>query len=171
MEIALEDSGVPLVTIRPGFFASNSLKHDLDKFKTPWEAVLTRNSGKWDNISPVDIGRVSGAVLANPPSTAPKEIVSLYGPQLLTVDEMWHAIQKATSNKIQIKSLPPDEYEQHMVKHGIPSMIANCLVEILQIVDGDKMYPGETYDLDVSNIEKYSDYKLQSFADRLTISL
>lgn len=167
VEIALEDSGIPFTTIRPGFFASNSLRHNLDTSKTPWEAVLMRNSGRWDNISPLDIGRVSGAVLVNPPSTGSKEIISLFGPQLLTLGEMWDAIQNSASKEIRITYLPPDEYRDHVVKQGIPPPIADDLVRILRAVDGDTMYPSETYDSGVANIEKYSGYKPQSFADYL----
>ena len=43
VEIALEESGVSFVAVRPGFFASNNIKHNLVTSSTPWEAFLMRS--------------------------------------------------------------------------------------------------------------------------------
>lgn len=165
VEIALEDSGIPFAAVRPGFFASNSFKHNLDTSGTPWEAILMRNEAVWDNISPIDIGRLSGAILVNPPSKALKEVLFIFGPKLLSQDEMWEVIQKAASQEIKITYLPGDEYEQHQIKKGIPPPMANYFVTKLQVLKGDEKYPSKIYQPGSTNLEKYSGYKPQSFAE------
>lgn len=165
IEIALEESGVPFTAVRPGFFASNNLKHNLDTSSTPWEAILMRNEGLWDNVSPLDIGRLSGAVLVNPPSSSPKEVLFIYGPQLLSQAEMWEVIQKGASKEIKITYLPGNEYEQYQIKKGIPPPFANYFVTKLSTIKGDEKYPSEVYKTGSTNLEKYAGYQPQSFIE------
>lgn len=165
VEIALEETGVPFTAIRPGFFASNNLKHNLDTSSSPWEAILMRNEAVWDNISPLDIGRLSGAVLVNPPSTASKEVLFIYGPKLYSQSEMWDVIQKGASKEIKITYLPGDEYEQYQIKKGIPPPFAKYFVTKLGALKGDEKYPSELYKQGTTNLEKYAGYQPQSFSD------
>lgn len=164
-EIALEDTGIPFTAIRPGFFASNNLKHNLDTSNKPWEAVLLRNEAVWDNVSPLDIGRLSGSVLVNPPSSAKKEALYIYGPQLLSQDAMWEVIQKAASQEIKITYMQGDDYEQYQIKKGIPPPFAKYFVTKLKDMKGDEKYPQDVYKEGSSNLEKYAGYQPQTFSE------
>lgn len=167
VEVAIEDSGMALTTLRPGFFASNSLRQNLDRSTNPWQATLLRNAARWDNISPLDMGRVAGTVLVNRPSTSATEVIPLFGPQLLSQDEMWDAIQKAANREIRLIYLSPDEYKAYMVKKGMPPVVVELLVKQLQEITGDEKYPEGTHSEGVASIEKYSGYKPQSFSEYL----
>lgn len=163
IEIALEDSGVNFTAIRPGFFASNPFLLNLDASSDLWKVTLMHSEGVFDYVSTVDVGKLSAAVLVNPPSNAQKEAIFIYGPQLLSQAETWEVVEKTAGHEVKITYLPGDEYEKYLIGRGAPPPFANYFVSQLLVAKGDERYPGEIYRLGLTTLEKYTDYKPQTF--------
>lgn len=165
IEIALEDAGLPHVALRAGYFASNSIRMNLDTSKRPYEAKVTHSHIVGDCISPEDIGRVGGAVLVNRPSPASKEAIYLWGPQLLTIDQQWDIVKKVSGQEIDVIHQTPEEYTQTMIAKGLPPPLVNYLVEAMGKSNSKFGYPEQLYKQYVANIKKYSGYEPTTFEE------
>lgn len=166
VEIALDDLGIPHTALRPGRFATNCFNHDLDKSKTPWEAQVLIGDLMGDCVIQVDIGRVGGAVLVEAPSSH-KEVIYVFGPQLLTNDQMWDAIKKITGRDIVVHHLSPDEKATILKAKGVPTPLVDYMMKVMQAMRETNVYPEPFYSDAVGNILKYSGYEPTKFEEYL----
>jgi uncharacterized protein YbjT (DUF2867 family) len=164
VEIALDDLDIHHTALRPGRFASNCFRQDLDKSKTPWEATPLFGDIKGDCITQLDIGRVGGAVLVEPPASR-KEVIYLFGPQLLTDDEMWGKIKTVTGRDIVVTRVSPDEKAAIYKANGIPPPFVDYLVKAMASMREIDIYPEPFYSEAVGNVLKYSGYEPTKFDD------
>lgn len=167
IEAALEDLGLAHTALRPGSFASNPFKMGMDNTKNPPE-VYTFGAGKRpvDNIVPLDIGRVGGAVLVDRPSTSSKEIIYLYGPNMTTELGTAETVKKHSPSEIKVVQQTPEEWTDRMKAKGLPPPLINYMVKASKDVEGRtdlmKVFPE-----DVDNIRKYSGYEPTTFEEFL----
>ncbi|KAH8776699.1 hypothetical protein F5883DRAFT_410644 [Diaporthe sp. PMI_573] len=157
VELALEEIGFPYVTaLRPASFASNHLNIILDKSAKPPKANIAYGDTLVDNIVPHDIGAVGGAVLVERPSNG-KEIIYLWGPDIITIKDSWAIIKRVTGrNDFDTTPLEPEEWLTRVSQHT-PLPVAK---EILRL--NDEMRNPEAslskseYQQAVANIKKFS---------------
>lgn len=164
IEVSLEDAGISFVSLRPAWFATNSFR-TLDKSTSPWVAKITYGDAVIDNISPLDIGRVSGATLVDRPSKAAKEVIYLCGPKLMTQDETWEVIKSVTGKEIDLVHVEPAEYSQLLQGLGFPPILADYLTDVMAKLRGGRLYHEPLYSNAVANIKKYSGYEPTTFEE------
>lgn len=163
IEISLEEVfGQNFVRVRPGYFASNSLR---------WKEMIQAGRVKLvypkatlDWITPEDIGQVSAAALARGPLTG--NVIELYGSELLSQEEAVAAIGRAIGKTIDIVEVGEDEGPQMYVKEmGYPiESIAQTLIKSLKSRVGEDVTPERYYEA-VSNVEKYAEKEPMRFVD------
>lgn len=159
VEIALEDVGLDHTALRPGSFASNPYKMGMDASKSPAELYVFENGKRMcDNIVPTDIGRVGGAVLVNRPSSASKEAIYLYGPNVITELETLNTVKDLSSKDIKVVQQTSDEWVNRMKSKGVPPPAINYMKKMSEEIeskgDTNKISPE-----DQANIKKYSGYE------------
>ncbi|KAF2649974.1 NAD(P)-binding protein [Lophiostoma macrostomum CBS 122681] len=161
IEINLEEVfGQNFVRIRPGYFASNSLR-----WKTMIQAgrvKLVYPTATLDWIAPDDIGHVAAAALARGPLEG--TVIGLYGPQTLSQQDAVAAIGSAIGKHIDIEEVTEDEGPEMYVKEmGYPAeSLARTLIQSLKNrIEGDSTVEG--YHEAVSNIKKYTEKEPMTF--------
>lgn len=169
-EASLEDLKFKngFVALRGGNFATNGKKLQLDKSTTPWTAHMLFPEAEGDGITPLDMGRVSGALLVNPPEgAADGKRIPLLGPKLIRYDEQWEIIKRVSGKDIKVISHEdnPDGFKDFLVASGLPPPMASNVVD--QQVKGrhSQMKWFKNYDSDKENVKKYSGYEPTSFED------
>ncbi|KAJ9658946.1 hypothetical protein H2198_003375 [Neophaeococcomyces mojaviensis] len=167
IEITLEDLGIPHVALRPAQFASNGFKMNLDKSKSPWQVNMLYGDYTGDAISPIDIGRVGGAVLVDPPANVMakgKEVIFLCGPKLLTSDQQWEIVKKVSGKDIKVKHCTEQEYKDYITGLGFPFPIVEYLVKSMPKMKPE-LYVEPFYSESVANIKRYSGHEPTQFED------
>lgn len=169
IEMTLEDLGIPHLALRPGDFASNGLGFQVDRSVSPPEAYVVNGDRLTDKIVPSDIGRLAGALLVDrPTSFGNKKILYVYGPNLMTYDEMW-----ATTNRVMgmdIKVLHPDKegYIENMSKKmGSPRAIAESHYDLQQYFAKNTPFTGDHHKLAVEGYKRYTGYEMTTFEEYL----
>lgn len=166
VELALEEIGFPYVTaLRPASFASNHFNVILDKSAKPPKANIAYGDSLVDNIVPDDIGRVGGAVLVERPSNG-KEIIILWGPEIITMKDSWAIIKRVTGrDDFDTMPLGPEEWLVKITQHT-PLPVAK---EILRLHDvgrnPEASLLGPEHQKAVANIPKYSGKAPTKFED------
>jgi len=121
-----------------------------------------------DNIAPVDVGRVAGAVLVDQPMEEGEEkgkhIIYLLGPQISTEKENVKAIERVYRKEIKITERNV-EHKQYLLGLGLPEILANYISFAVDedYRGGGALYSEPFYSMAVKNIKKYSGYKPISF--------
>lgn len=130
VEVSAEEVGLPYFTaLRPGRFSTNHIKNFLDITVKPPRTRFIYEDMWEDNIVPEDMGAVGGAVLVERPSDG-KEIIYLFGPQLITTREAWETIKRVTGrNDIDTTPCSPEEWADSTIKKGIPPGFVKFLTE------------------------------------------
>ncbi|KAF7309848.1 NmrA domain-containing protein [Mycena indigotica] len=168
VEINIEDLGFPCFTVlRPAWFASNHIKQYLDTSVKPPKANVVVEGAIFDNIAPEDIGAVGGTVLVERPQPdGGKETIYLCGPELHTAKQSWELIKLTTGRAdIDTSSPNPEQFVQNLASKGIPSVLAEYLLGILEEAKQGMREP--EYRIGVENITKYSGKAPTSFVDYL----
>lgn len=138
------------VALRPAFFASNVLtfKHGI----LQGEVQHANPEAVFDWISPEDIGRVAGRVLAD---GCRENVITLFGPEKMSVREGLAVVGRALGREVKATKISKPEAIAAIVAHGAPEPLANWLVE--DVVE----HPGEQLEFGASigalgNIQKYT---------------
>lgn len=115
------------VAVRPGAFATNLLwdKKGIIDGHVPLFGANT----KQDSITPGDMGRVSGYILANGPKNGQKKVY-LYGPQLRTHREAIEEVGKVLGKEVKITELNAEEGRKHFTQHGLPPPIIDYFMRV-----------------------------------------
>lgn len=144
------------VAVRSGHFATNALR-SLPGIHAGDVKLFCPDAG-FDHITPTDMGRVSGTILAKGPQDGQK-IVYLYGPEMLSAKDAVKIIAKALDKDIKITPVFDVEGGVELNKAaGIPEHMARYLGEKLgEIKTGkDAAMDLPCYEEGVKNVEKYS---------------
>ncbi|KAI0153987.1 NmrA-like family protein [Pestalotiopsis sp. NC0098] len=176
VEIALEEVfGVPnYVTVRPAYFMSNVLS---------WKEMVKKGELKivypeayFNYIAPEDIGAVCGSLLAAGPQVletkAGRNIVFLYGSDLLSQREAGQSIGRAVGLELPIETLDHEQGIQFFVEvFHLPKPGATGLVARLKGMSekGRELpeYQGPVYEEALDHVEKYSGKKPMTLAQWL----
>ena len=146
------------VAVRPTYFASNAFF---------WKSTIINDGevrtaypdAEFDWISPADIGRVCGSLLAGT-AGGTHEIVRVSGPGILSQRDAASAIGTVLGKNIKVVQLDEEQGVAAWVKNnGMPELIAKHLVDVLRLRslgEGSDRFSGPLYEEAVSNIRKYS---------------
>lgn len=124
VEIALEDVfGDRCCAVRPGYFSSNTLQYK-DPI-TQGEVRLPNPDIEFDWISPEDIGRVAGTILAH---GTQERSVPVLGPERLSLKDVLGLISRILGKQINVTTLGKEEAVEDMKQKGLPEMAAKWFV-------------------------------------------
>lgn len=165
VEVTIGEVGLPSTMLRPGAFAYNTLWQNIDQSTESWTANIPKSDRRLDGIVPKDIGHVGGATLVNRPSEGHKQVVYLYGTQLMTKEEQISAIENVVGKKIQTKVLGDEDYKKYLMGKGFPQAIADYLVKAEHSSSIDASYGNGRHEEGTSNIKKYSGYEATTFEE------
>jgi uncharacterized protein YbjT (DUF2867 family) len=150
------------VALRPGGFATNMLR-----FKAGVLAGHVRLYGpdfKFDCITPSDMGRVSGTILATGPKNDQKKVY-LYGPQVLTQRDAIGIIGDVLGKHIKVSELNSQEASDEFLRTGVPKPVADYMVRKLGNTADDDNSERKHYEIGVSNVKLYTGRPATSFAE------
>lgn len=113
------------VALRPGFFATNSLgvKKDLPS----GEVKIHCPGARWDYISPSDMGRVGGTILAKGPQAGQKHVY-LFGPQIISQKEATETIAKVLGKHVTVTGLSDEQVAEQHKQFGMPPPFSDYLI-------------------------------------------
>ena len=152
------------VALRAGAFATN-LMHER-KGIAAGQVSLYGGEFQQDNISPSDIGRVSGHVLVSGPRNGQQKVY-IYGPEILSLRDSVVRIGKILDKDIKVTALSREEVWNNYIASGLPESYAKHLIETLGTKGPDKGH-GErfpNYDEGVNNVKLYTGRPSTSFED------
>lgn len=161
-EIALEEvfGKGGYVAVRPAFFATNAAGWYAKGIKEEGVAKLFYPELTYDNITPEDIGKVAGKlVAAGPKSTEGVNFIRLCGPELLSQRDMIRIIGTVLRKEIKVVEIGKEECLKVFGDNGMPEFFAQTLVDLFVgrfEAGGIKMYEGEQYKKAMANVKKYS---------------
>ncbi|KAJ5808461.1 hypothetical protein N7474_009730 [Penicillium riverlandense] len=115
------------VAMRPGGFATNTLK-----FKAAinaGEVKLFAPDFKFDLITPIDMGRVSGTILVQGPRNNQRKVY-LYGPKILTQQESIGVIAKVLGKEVKFSKITAQEELDGHIQAGTPRPVAEYIVRV-----------------------------------------
>lgn len=151
------------IAVRPGAFASNLFTWKNMAKKGQFTIVYP--DAVFGYITPQDIGRVCGALLATGPQVletkAGLNIVNLTGPEPLSQREAAEMIGKAIGKELPVVSLSEEGGVQFFVdSFGIPGFAAKGMVQTLKAMAekgrSHEMYQGDLYEEARGNVERYT---------------
>lgn len=164
VEVTIEDAGLAMTSLRPGAFAYNTFDQNVDRSTEPWKVVFAAsNKSKGDGIVPRDIGRVGGACLVDRPNDGAKEVIYLFGPEMLTRVEQLEIAKKVAGKEIDVDFVGEEEFVQSLVKHGIPEFFGQYLGKADRGQLNDQFYGNGLYEEGVANVKKYSGTEATTF--------
>jgi uncharacterized protein YbjT (DUF2867 family) len=155
------------VTVRATFFASNSLW---------WKKMIASDSevktvypeAKLDWISPEDIGRVCGTLLAEGPQAVAgpeTNIIRVRGPELVTQRDAVGSIGRAIGKSIKVTQLDEQEgLKTLMESNGMPEDMAKGLIALYKLrAEGTSFFEGD--EEPVRNLGKYAGREPTKFSE------
>lgn len=151
VEIALGDVfGDRWTVVRPAYFASNALQYKDGIVQG--EVRLPNPDIEFDWISPEDIGRVVGVILAH---GTQERFVPLVGPNRLSLKDILGVIGRALGKEIKIIIIGNEEAVEDMQQKGLPEVAAKWFVES---VTGKRSFIWDVPDhqVGVGNVQKYT---------------
>jgi len=151
--------------VRPGSFITNSLAWK--KGIQTGQLKLFGLNFKMDCITPDDMGRVSGAILAASPDEEVEHAVYLYGPQLVPQKTVAETIAKALEKNVAVEGQTPEEATQAMLKAGVPPKIVQWTVS-RRTDDKTENVVRPEYEQGVANVQKWTGRPAMGFEEWVT---
>ncbi|KAJ5819972.1 hypothetical protein N7474_005563 [Penicillium riverlandense] len=151
VEIALEDVfGGHWSVVRPAYFASNALQYK-DEI-AQGNVRLPNPDVEFDWISPEDIGRVVGVILAH---GTQERIIPLVGPDRLSLKDALCVIGRVLGKEIKITIVGKEQAVEDMLQKGLPEPAAKWFVEA---VTGPRSFIWDVPECQVGlgNVQKYT---------------
>ncbi|KAJ5871905.1 uncharacterized protein N7529_004258 [Penicillium soppii] len=126
VEIALEEvfGNENFVAIRPAYFSSNSLNFKEGILRG--ETELPNPVAEFDWISPADVGRVSGMILAH---GSKENVIGLVGPEKLALKDAMSVIGDVLGKSINVIKIGEAKALKQMSDAGIPLPVANWMLD------------------------------------------
>lgn len=159
IEVTLEEVFGPqgYVAVRPGGFATNLLRQKAGVLAG--EVKMFGPGFKTDCVTPGDIGRVAGTILAEGRTReGDAHKVFVYGPQILSQKAALEIIGEVLGKEIKVASVPADEALAQYLARGAPKVMAEHLIQSLADTD-PKLEDGSwlaCYKEGVENVRKYT---------------
>lgn len=153
------------VAIRPGGFVTNLLR-----FKdgiVDGHVRLFGGHHELDCVTPGDMGRVSGTVLASGSKNGQKHVY-VYGPQIISQEDGIKKIAQAVGKDVKITHLDEDEGLKMLLDSGLPKLVADYFVRQLREPKGrdiDSRF--KCYKEGVDNVKLYTGKPSTSFEEWL----
>ena len=118
---------------------------------------LFHPEAKFDYVTPIDMGRVSGAILAKGRQDGGDKTPVLFGSENTSQEEAVNIISKVVGKDIKVTSIDLEEGVKMNESAGMPPPLARYLAERMDHVGGGTAasHP-DLYKEGVANIEKYS---------------
>jgi uncharacterized protein YbjT (DUF2867 family) len=140
VERALADSGLPWTFVRPGMFATNSLRW-APAIRSEGAVRLARPGAEATPIHERDIAEVAVRALLEPGHD--KQRYSLTGPASLNQRRQVELIGEAIGRPIRLIEITDDEAREQLARWGSPA-IADRLIAGLVATDGKPAEPSDT---------------------------
>jgi uncharacterized protein YbjT (DUF2867 family) len=154
VEIKLDEVFGPenYVAVRPGGFATNLIIHNRDI--AAGDVKVYKPNYTFDCVTPIDMGRVSGIILAQGPKDGQRKVY-VYGPQLITTAEAIHTIAKVLGKTVKITALNAEEAMELFLSNGLPKPVAEDMIRIYG-KDEDAKVSCAHYEEGVQNVQLYT---------------
>jgi uncharacterized protein YbjT (DUF2867 family) len=161
VEINLDEIFGPenYVAVRPGGFATNMLRNKSDI--AAGEVKLYTPNFKLDCVTPIDMGRVSGTILAQGPKNGQRKVY-VYGPQVISMSDAIHTIAKVLGKNVKITPINAEEALEQHLSHGLPKPLAEYMIRRFG-TDEDANVPRAYYEEGVQNVQLYTGAPSTSF--------
>ena len=152
VEIALEEvfGNENFVAIRPAYFSSNSL--NFKKGILGGEVELPNPDAEFDWISPADVGRVSGSILAH---GSKEHVVGIVGPEKLSLKDAMSVIGGVLGKSIKVTKIGEEEALKQMCDLGIPTPVANWMLNDA-LHNSGAFFRAAGYSVALGNVHKYT---------------
>lgn len=126
-EQAFSWSGLPVVTVRPTFFADNFLLLAAPSVRDRGRIELPFGQGKTSPVAAADVARVVAHILAD---TAPHlgRIYELTGPGSQDLGAIAREFSDALNREITYSDILPEDWERELKKNGVPEYLTQHLV-------------------------------------------
>ena len=170
VEVTLNDTfgSEGFVAVRANYFASNARR---------WKPMFVSGDMKivypdvtFDWLSPRDVGRVCGALVAGGWSAAQgHNVVPLSGPNVISQRDAALVVAKSLGKSVTVTEIDEDTAVAAMTDAGAPVHLARGLMKIfkdrMESQKNDTTYAGPAYELSVENILKYGGKKATTFEE------
>ena len=144
------------VAVRPGAFATNVITW-LKKGIVESEVRSYRPHSMFDYITPVDMGRVSGTILATGRQQDGEKLVYLFGPEMVPQSDALAIISSVLGKDIKVTSIDAEAGVEEFKASGLPESLARYLIEKLgDHGEGVAKSDPALYEQGVANVQKYS---------------
>jgi nucleoside-diphosphate-sugar epimerase len=152
VEISLEEvyGKDGFVAVRPNYFASNILW-----FKAGIQAGEVRHANpeaEYDWISPEDIGRVCGSILAR---GLEQRIVWLMGSEKMALKDAVGVVARALGREIEVTKITAEEALEEFMENGTPGQTARWIVRYIT-VDAGYEFKTPVFEEARGNVLKYT---------------
>ncbi|CAN8105508.1 unnamed protein product [Discula destructiva] len=174
VEMSLDEVYGPdnYVAVRPGGFATNLLRF---KAGIPTgEVKMFGPKFKQDLITPVDMGTVSGTILAEGLPKDGQRKVFLYGPQVLSHKDALLVVAEALGKEVTVVGMSAEEALAEFASHGVPKPLAEYMVNRLgddSVAEGEAAFWRTSYEEGVENVKKYTGKPALGFREWLDENL
>lgn len=134
-EALLQESGVPFVLLRNGWYLEN-YTGQLESFLQHGAVLGSAGNGRLSAATRADYAQAAAAVLQQDGHAG--KVYELGGDAPFTLDELAQEVALAAGQAVTYKDLPADEYAQVLVGAGLPAAYAGILADSdLGIARGD----------------------------------
>jgi uncharacterized protein YbjT (DUF2867 family) len=127
-EETLEAAGIASTMLRPGNFASNTLRWAAT-IKAQGAVFAPVGGGRSAPIDPRDIAAVAAKALTSPGHEGKKHLLT--GPELMNVAEQVEAIGAALGKPLRVVEVPVAGARAGMIKAGMNEEIADAILELM----------------------------------------
>lgn len=172
LEVTLDEVYGPdgYVAVRPGAFATNLLRQK--EGIRAGEVKMYGAGFKIDCITPVDMGGVIGAILADGPRDGQRKVF-LYGPQILSQKQGLEIIGEVLGKEIKVSGIGAEEALAQYLAKGAPKPMAEYMIKALGDTDPD-LEDGSWlahYKEGMENVQKYTGKPATGFREWVQANL
>ncbi|MFW5662375.1 MAG: NmrA family NAD(P)-binding protein [Bacteroidota bacterium] len=119
IEILIEESGIPYVFLRPGYFMQNLTNELIDDIQAKNKIIIPAGDAKFNWIDGMDIGQASARILMDFDKHSEK-VYNLTGTEQINFNEVAGMISDITGRKIEYESPGLIRYYRMKKKQDIP---------------------------------------------------
>ncbi|KAJ5758443.1 hypothetical protein N7520_005599 [Penicillium odoratum] len=152
------------VAVRPGGFATNLLRNKSDIHSG--EVRIYAPNFKLDCVTPSDMGRVSGTILAQGPKNGQRKVY-IYGPQVISMSDAIQIVAKVLGKAVKITTINAEEALEQHLGHGMPKPLAEYMIRRFG-TDDDANVPRAHYEEGVQNVQLYTGTPSTGFEEWVT---
>lgn len=173
VEVTLDEVYGPegYVALRPGGFATNLLRQK--QGIRAGEVKMYGSGFKIDCITPVDMGGVVGAILAEGLPADGQRKVFVYGPQILSQKQALEIIGEVLGKEVKVSGMGAEEALAQYLSKGVPKPMAEYMIRSLgdtnpELEDGSWL---AHYKEGMENVKKYTGRPATGFREWVEANL